>query len=71
LEVPPAAARAVVKDMRAFFAAKDDSIKKMRSPRARPGPLNQHLGPRDKKLKLTDVKGIFVQTRIQARKAKQ
>lgn len=56
-ELPPEAAKTFVKDMRAFFKAKDqlkgDEIAAMAAWR-----LKQHL-PRGTKLRLTDVKELF------------
>lgn len=56
-ELPPEAAQTFVKDMRAFFKAKDhlqgDEIAAMAGWR-----LKQHL-PQGTKLRLTDVKELF------------
>jgi hypothetical protein len=56
-ELPPEAGREFVRDMRAFFKAKDqlkgDEIAAMAGWR-----LKQHL-PRGTKLRLTDVKELF------------
>jgi hypothetical protein len=57
IELPPAVARAFVKDMPAFFKAKDQL--KQDEIAARTGwLLKQHL-PRGTKLRLTDVKELF------------
>jgi len=60
LELPPAVARAFVKDMRAFFAEtnpiKRDEIA-VRQLRA----LQPLQGPREKKLRLSDVYELFLQ----------
>jgi hypothetical protein len=62
LDVPPAVARAFVEDMRAHFAEEDrykqDEIA-VRQLRA----LRDHQGPRDKKLRLRDVKEMFLEMR--------
>jgi hypothetical protein len=58
IELPPAAARAFVDDMRAYFA-EENPIKRdgiaVRQLRA----LREHQGPREKKLRLSDVKEMF------------
>jgi hypothetical protein len=60
LDLPPAVARAFVDDMRAFFAennaAKRDAIA-VRQLHA----LKDHQGPREKPLRLSDVKQMFVE----------
>jgi hypothetical protein len=62
LDLPPAVDRAFVKDMRAFFAEKtrykQDEIA-LRQLHA----LKEHQGPRDKKLRLSDVTDMFYQMR--------
>jgi hypothetical protein len=61
LELPPAVARAVVRDMRAFFKAKGheaDAIAAMQI-----HALRQHY---DGKLRLTDINEMFVQMRDHA-----
>ena len=64
LDLPPAVARAFVEDMRAFFA-EDNPIKRdgiaVRQLRA----LREHQGPREKPLRLSDVKQVFLQTKDQ------
>jgi hypothetical protein len=64
LDLPPAVARAFVDDMRAFFA-EDNPIRRdgiaVRQLRA----LREHQGPREKKLRLSDVKAMFSQMRNQ------
>jgi hypothetical protein len=64
LELPPAVARAFVKDMKAFFAEenryKQDEIA-LRQLHA----LKEHQGPREKPLRLSDVKSLFIQMRDQ------
>jgi hypothetical protein len=66
LELPPEVARAFVKDMKAYFAEE-------------PGPkrdliaiwelhaLREFQGPREKKLRLNDVKRLFAEVRDQMR----
>jgi hypothetical protein len=54
LEVPPAVARAFVKDMKAFFAAKTGFEKDEIAARQLHA-LREHQGPRAKKLRLTDI----------------
>jgi hypothetical protein len=60
LDLPPAVARAFVEDMRASFA-EENHIKRdgiaVRQLRA----LREHQGPREKKLRLSDVKEMFEQ----------
>src|ERR1700727_1104185 len=60
LDLPPAVARAFVEDMRAYFA-EENPIKRdgiaVRQLRA----LREHQGPREKKLRLSDVKELFAQ----------
>ena len=60
LDLPPAVARAFVDDMHAYFA-EENPIKRdgiaMRQLRA----LREHQGPREKKLRLSDVKEWFAQ----------
>jgi hypothetical protein len=60
LDLPPAVARAFVDDMRAYFA-EENPIKRdgiaVRQLRA----LREHQGPREKKLRLSDVKEMFAQ----------
>jgi hypothetical protein len=60
LELPPAVARAFVEDMRAYFS-EENPIKRdgiaVRQLRA----LREHQGPREKKLRLSDVKELFAQ----------
>jgi hypothetical protein len=57
LEVPPAAARAFVKDMRAFHAAATGFERDEIAARQL-HMLREHLGPRDK-LQLMDVHELF------------
>ena len=62
IEIPPEVARLFVRDMRAFFAEKN--IIKADGIAARQlQVLREYQGPREKKLKLTDVKEMFLQMR--------
>jgi hypothetical protein len=62
IELPPAIARRFFKDLRAFFAEKN--IIKADGIAARQlQVLREYQGPREKKLKLTDVKEMFLQMR--------
>ena len=64
-DLPPEVAHAFIEDMRAYFA-EDNPIKRdgiaVRQLRA----LREHQGPREKKLRLSDVKQMFEQMRDQA-----
>ena len=59
LGLPPAVARAFVKDMRAFFAAKQDRYKQEEIALRQLLALKEYQGPREKALRLSDVKGVF------------
>ena len=63
-DLPPAVAHAFVEDMRAYFA-EENPIKRdgiaVRQLRA----LREHQGPREKPLRLSDVKQMFLQMRDQ------
>jgi hypothetical protein len=65
LERPRAVARAFVKDMQAYFAEenryKQDEIA-LRQLHA----LKEHQEPREKKLRLSDVKAMFLQMKDEA-----
>jgi len=65
LELAPAVARSFLKDMRAFYAAKN-SIKKDEIAARQAWLLNQHLKPRERRLSLLDVREIFLQMRDHA-----
>ena len=60
IDLPPAVARAFVEDMRAYFDEenryKQDEIA-LRQLHA----LKEHQGPRDKALRLSDVKRMFLE----------
>ena len=62
LDLPPDVARAFVDDMRAYFD-EENPIKRegiaVRQLRA----LREHQGPREKKLRLSDVKAMFLHMR--------
>jgi hypothetical protein len=68
LDLPPAVARAFVDDVRAYFA-EENPIKRegiaVRQLRA----LREHQGPREKKLRLSDVKEMFEQMKNHAKLA--
>ena len=68
LDLPPAVARAFVDDMRAYFA-EENPIKRegiaVRQLRA----LREHQRPREKKLRLSDVKEMFEQMKNHAKLA--
>jgi hypothetical protein len=65
IELPPKVALAFVQDMRAFFAApntlKQDEIAASQFP-----ALNEHRRPGDRKLRLADVKQMFLAMKDQA-----
>jgi hypothetical protein len=65
LDLPPAVAKAFVRDMKAFFAEKD-AIKRDLIAVHQPGTLQEYQGPREKKLRLDDVKEMFRQMKDQA-----
>jgi hypothetical protein len=69
IELPPRVAQAFVRDMRAFFAApnmlKQDEIAARQLARQLQA-LNEHRRPRDKPLRLADVKQMFLQMRDHA-----
>ncbi|MGA7718467.1 hypothetical protein [Bradyrhizobium sp.] len=58
VDLPPAVARAFVEDMRAYFA-EDNPIKRDGIAVRRLRALREHQGPREKKLRLSDVKEMF------------
>jgi hypothetical protein len=61
--LPPRVARAFVKDMRAFFAT-PNTIKQDEIAARQLQALNEYRGPR--KLRLADIKQMFLQMRDQA-----
>lgn len=62
-ELPPAVARAFVKDMRAFFKA--SPLKQDEIAAATGWMLQKHL-PRGTRLRLSDVKALFIQMKDHA-----
>jgi hypothetical protein len=60
LDLPPAVARAFVKDMQAYLADEDGNkrdaiaVRKLKA-------LQESQGPREKPLQLSDVRDMFVQ----------
>lgn len=65
LDLPPDVARAFVEDMRAYFAEENQikcdgiAVRQLRA-------LREHHGPREKKLRLSDVKEMFLQIKDQS-----
>ena len=62
IELPPTVAKAFVQDMRAFFAA-PNTLKQDEIAARQLQALNEHRRPRDKPLRLADVKQMFLQMR--------
>jgi hypothetical protein len=60
LELPAAVARAFVEDMRAYFT-EENQIKRDGIAVRQLHALNQHQGPREKPLRLSDVKRVFLE----------
>jgi hypothetical protein len=58
LELPPEVARAFVRDMRAYFKAETQNKRDEVAARQR-SALSEFQGPRDKKLRVTDVISMF------------
>ena len=65
LVLPPQAAKAFVRDMRAFFKAKKQ-LKRDEIASRQVHALIAFQRPRDKKLRLADVKEMFLQMRDHA-----
>ena len=63
LDLPPAVARAFVKNMRAYFAEKNP-IKRDAIAARQLHALTEHQGPREKALRLSDVKEMFQQMKM-------
>ena len=61
LDLPLGVAKAFVKDMRAFFAAGDNTIKADEIASRQLHALRAFQRPREKKLKLTDIKRMFAE----------
>jgi hypothetical protein len=64
IQLPPKVAKAFVKDMRAFFKAKGHEADEIAS--RQPHTLWAFQRPREKKLRLADVKEMFLQMRDHA-----
>lgn len=62
LQLPPAVAKSFLKDMRAFLA-EPDSIKADEIAARQLEVLRGYQGPREKKLRLSDVKRMFWEMR--------
>jgi hypothetical protein len=65
IELPPAVARAFVRDMNAYFA-ETNLIKRDEIAIRRLVALNEYLGRRERPLRVIDVKEMFLQMRDQA-----
>jgi hypothetical protein len=59
IEIPPTAARSFANDMRAYHAT-NDCTKKDEIAARQIWLLSEHLGPREKKLRVIDVREMFV-----------
>ncbi len=64
LDLPPAVAKAFVKDMNAYFA-EENRYKQEEIALRQLHALKEHQGPREKALRLSDVKDMFRQMRGQ------
>jgi hypothetical protein len=64
LELPVAVAKAFVRDMRAYFVERNE-LKRDEIAACRLHALNEFRRPRDKKLRLADVKAMFLEMRDQ------
>jgi hypothetical protein len=64
LELPVAVAKAFVRDMRAYFAEQNE-LKRDEIAARQLHALNEFRRPRDKKLRLADVKAMFLEMRNQ------
>jgi hypothetical protein len=60
IELPPAIARAFVKDMKAFFA-EENRYKQDEIAARQLSALNEYRGRQDKPLRLSDVKAMFLE----------
>jgi hypothetical protein len=65
IELPPAIARAFIRDMNAYFA-ETNLIKRDEIAIRQLVALNEYLGRRERPLRVTDVKEMFLQMRNQA-----
>ena len=61
IEIPPAAARSFIKDMRLYHATKD-AIKRDEIVTRQAWLLSENVGPREKKLRVIDMRQMFVET---------
>lgn len=61
-EIPPEAAKAFVRDLRAFFAA-PNQLKQDEIAARQLSALRPFQGPREKKIRLADVKQMFLAMR--------
>lgn len=59
LDLPPDVAKSFVKDMKAYFAEEDGHQRDAIAVRQL-HTLKQHQGPREKPLRLSDVKRMFI-----------
>jgi hypothetical protein len=60
LDLPPDIAKAFVKDMKAYFA-EEDGLKRDVIAVRQLNTLKEHQSPRDKPLRLSDVKAMFLE----------
>jgi hypothetical protein len=60
VDLPPAVARSFVKDMGAYFAEENQTKRDVIAVR-QPHALKEHQGPREKALRLSDVKQMFLE----------
>lgn len=60
IDLPPAVAKAFVKDMRAFFA-EENRYKQDEIAARQLNALKQHQGPREKPLRPSDIKAMFLE----------
>ena len=65
LELPPAVARAFVKDMKAYFA-EENPYKQDEIAARQLSALNEYRGRQDKPLRLSDVKAMFLEMKNHA-----
>jgi hypothetical protein len=65
LDLPPTVARAFVEDMQAYFADENQHKQDLIAVRQLHA-LKQYQGPREKPLRLSDVKAMFRQMKDQA-----
>ena len=65
LDLPPAVARAFVKDMEAYFA-EENRLKRDEIALRQLHVLREHQGPREETLRLSDVKAMFIKMKNHA-----